>query len=93
VDGVNSKKEMSIEIPRLLNKYGLILRRLTAFALVSSFVWVNWFQQSPIGFSSETMNGVTHVVASSSPVVVSLSILGIFLFIFVMTREVHIETS
>ena len=61
-------------------------------ALASSFVWFYWFQKSPVGFTSETKNGITHVVAGSSPVVVSLSILGIFLFIFVMTREVRFET-
>jgi hypothetical protein len=73
-------------------KDGIIPRALAGTALVSSFVWFCWFQKDPIGFVSETKNGVTHVVAGSSPVVVSLSVLGIFLFIFVMTREVRVET-
>jgi len=76
----------------VLSKDGIVPRALVGTALVSSFVWFYWFQKSPVGFISETNNGVTHVVAGSSPVVVSLSILGIFLFIFVMTREVQVET-
>jgi hypothetical protein len=76
----------------MLNKRGIVLRTLTAITLVSSFVWFYWFQKNPVGYSSETKNGVTHVVASSSPVVVLLSVVGILLFIFLMSREVHIET-
>jgi len=77
----------------MLNKQGTVLRALTGLALASSFVWFYWFQKNSLGYSSETKNGVTHVVASSSPFVVSLSILGIIFFIFLMTREVHVETS
>src|ERR1035438_8215116 len=76
----------------LLTKDGIVPRALVGTALVSSFVWFYWFQKNPVGFISETKNGVTHVVAGSSPVVVSLSILGIFLFIFVMTGKVRVET-
>lgn len=72
-------------------KQGIIPRALTGIALVSSFVWFYWFQKNPVGYSSETKNGATHVMAGSSPVVVSASILGILLFIFLMTREVHVE--
>lgn len=79
-------------MPLVLTKDGMVPRALVGTALVSSFVWFYWFQRIPIGFISETKNGVTRVVAGSSPVVVSLSILGIFLFIFVMTREVRFET-
>jgi len=77
----------------MLNKQGTVLRALTGLALASSFVWFYWFQKNSLGYSSETKNGVTHVVAGSSPFVVSLSILGIIFFIFLMTREVLIETS
>ena len=76
----------------VLTKDGIVPRASVGAALASSFVWFYWFQKNPVGFTSETKNGVTHVVAGSSPVVVSLSILGIFLFIFVMTREVRFET-
>src|SRR5712672_3180537 len=76
----------------ILHKEEIIPRTLTALALVSSFIWLNWFQKNLIGFSSETKNGVTHVVAGSSPVVFFTSILGIALFIFLMAKEVHIET-
>jgi hypothetical protein len=55
-------------------------------------VWFYWFRKNPVGFVSETKNGVTGAVASSSPVAVSLSILGIALFIYVMTRGVPVET-
>lgn len=75
-----------------MTKDEIVPRAVVATALVSSFVWFYWFQKNPIGFVSETNNGVTHAVAGSSPVVISLSILGIFLFIFVMTREVQVET-
>jgi RDD family len=74
-----------------LNKKGIVARALAGLALVSSFVWFYWFQKNSVGYISETKNGVTHVVAGSSPVVVFLSILGIFLFIFLMTIEVHVE--
>ncbi len=77
----------------MLNRQGAVLRALTGLALASSFVWFYWFQKNSGGYSSETKNGVTHVVAGSSPFVVSLSILGIIFFIFLMTREVHVETS
>jgi hypothetical protein len=76
----------------MLNKQGTVLRALTGLALASSFVWFYWFQKNPAGYSSETKNGVTHLVAGSSPFVVSLSILGIIFFIFLMSREVHVET-
>jgi hypothetical protein len=76
-----------------LRKEEIIPRTLTALALVSSFIWLNWFQENVVGFSSETKNGITHVVAGSSPVVFFVSILGIALFIFLMTKEAHIETS
>jgi RDD family protein len=76
----------------MLNKEGTVPRALIGIALVSSFVWFYWFQKNATGYFSETKNGVTHVVAGSSPAVVSLSILGILLFIFLMTREVHVET-
>jgi RDD family len=76
----------------MLNKRGIVLRTLTAIMLVSSFVWSYWFQKNPVGYSSETKNGVTHVMAGSSPVVALLSIAGILLFIFLMFREVRIET-
>jgi hypothetical protein len=79
-------------LPRMLNKQETVPRTLTALALVSSWVWVYWFEKNPVGFYSETKNGVTHVVAGSSPVVVFLSFLAIFLFIFLMIREVHVET-
>ena len=59
---------------------------------MSSFIWFYWFQKNPVGYSSESKNGVTHVVAGSSPVVVTLSILGVLLFILLMTRKVHVET-
>ena len=74
------------------NKQGTVLRALTGLALASSSVWFYWFQKNLVGYSSETKNGITHVVAGSSPFVVSLSILGIIFFIFLMTREVHVET-
>jgi uncharacterized RDD family membrane protein YckC len=77
----------------MLNKQGTVFRALTGLALGSSFVWFYWFQKNPVGYSSETKNGVTHVVAGSSPSVVSLAILGIIFFIFLMTREVHVETA
>jgi hypothetical protein len=83
---------VSLHIPRLLNKEGAFSRALTGIALASSFVWFYWFQKKPVGYSSETKNGVTHVVAGSSPAAVALSILGILFFIFLMTREVHVET-
>lgn len=73
-------------------KDGIIPRALVGTALLSSFVWFYWLQKNPVGFVSKTTNGVTHVVAGSSPAAVSLSILGIFLFIFVMTRQVRVET-
>jgi uncharacterized RDD family membrane protein YckC len=76
----------------MLNKNETIPRAFAGIGLVSSFVWFYWFQKNAVGYSSETKNGVTHVVAGSSPAVVSLSILGILLFIFLMTREVHVET-
>jgi|ERR1700680_767008 len=76
----------------MLSKEGIVPRALTGMALVSSFVWFYWFQKNPVGYSSETKNGVTHVMAGSSPFVVSLSILGVLLFIFLMTREVHVGT-
>ena len=75
-----------------LNKEEIIPRVLTAVGLVSSFIWLYWFQNKPVGFSSETKNGVTHVVAGSSPVISILSIMGIVLFIFLMTKEVRVET-
>jgi hypothetical protein len=76
----------------VLTKDGILPRALVGTALVASFVWLYWLQKNPVGFISETKNGVTHTVAASSPVVVSLSILGIFLFIFVITREVRFKT-
>jgi uncharacterized membrane protein YbhN (UPF0104 family) len=75
----------------MLNKEGIVLRALTGMALVSSFIWFYWFQKNTAGYSSESKNGVTHVVASSSPVVVTLSIIGVLLFIFLMTRELHVD--
>ncbi len=75
-----------------LYKEETIPRTLAALALISSFIWLNWFQKNLVGFSSETKNGATHVVAGSSPVVFFTSILGIALFIFLMTKEVCIET-
>src|SRR5258707_11572992 len=70
----------------VLTKDGIVPRALVGTALVSSFVWFYWFQKNPVGYSSETKNGVTHVVAGSSPFVLSLSILGIIFFIFLMSR-------
>jgi hypothetical protein len=75
------------------NKQGTVLRALTGLALASSFVWSYWFRKNSVGYSSETKNGVTRVVAGSSPFVVSLSILGIIFFIFLMSREVRVGTS
>jgi hypothetical protein len=75
----------------LLTKNGIISRSLVGAALVSSFVWFSWFQKGQVGFVSETTNGITHSVGGSSPTVVSLSILGIALFIFVMTRAAQVE--
>ena len=89
---MNSQKNVSLNTPRMLTKLGMVPRVLTAIALVSSFVWFYWFQKNPVGYSSETKNGVTHVVAGSSPVVVLLSILGIFLFTLLMTREARMES-
>ncbi len=89
---IDSKEKPRLEMSFALTKDGIVPRSLVGSALVSSFVWFYWFQKNPVGFISETKNGVTHAVAGSSPVVVSLSILGIFLFIFVMTREVRFET-
>jgi hypothetical protein len=81
-----------LDMSLLLTKDGIVPRSLAGTALVLSFVWFYWFQKGPVGFTSETKNGITHVVAGSSPIVVSLSILGFFLFIFVMTRSVQVET-
>jgi RDD family len=75
----------------MLNKEGIVLRALTGMALVSSFIWFYWFQKNPAGYSSESKNGVRHVVAGSWPVVVTLSIIGVLLFIFLMTRELHVD--
>jgi len=63
----------------VLTKDGIVPRALVGAALVSSFVWFYWFQKNPVGFISETKNGLTHVAAGSSPVMVSLAILGILL--------------
>jgi hypothetical protein len=79
-------------MPHPLRREGIVPRALTGMALVSSFVWFYWFQKKSIGYSSETKNGVTHVLAGSSPVVVLLSVLGLFLFIFLMTRKVQVDT-
>jgi len=85
-------KETRLDMSLVLTKNEIVPRALVGTALVSSFVWFYWFQKNPVGFISETKNGVTHVVAGSSPVMVSLSILGISLFIFVLTRKVQVET-
>jgi uncharacterized RDD family membrane protein YckC len=76
----------------MILKEGIVPRAAAGIALVSSFVWFYWFQRNPVGYSSETKSGVTHVVAGSSPVVVLLSLLGISLFTFLMTRELRVET-
>jgi RDD family protein len=76
----------------MLKREGMVPRLLTAVALVSSFVWFYWFQKNSVGYFSETKDGVTRVMAGSSPFVVSLAILGILLFVALMTKEAHIET-
>jgi|SRR5438477_7290992 len=79
-------------VPGTASRRERVLRSLTTVYLLSSFVWFYWLQGNPIGFSSQTKNGLTHDVARSSPVVVALSVMGILLFIFLMTRTVRIET-
>jgi len=75
-----------------MRKKGIVLRALVGAGLLSSFIWFCWFQKNAGGYSSVTKNGVTHVVAGSSPVVAFLSVLGILLFAVLMTREVRVET-
>jgi hypothetical protein len=79
-------------VPGTASRRERVLRSLTTVCLLSSFVWFYWLQGNPIGFSPQTKNGLTHDVARSSPVVVALSVMGILLFIFLMTRTVRIET-
>jgi hypothetical protein len=83
---------VSLKLPRILNEEGIVPRALTALALVSSFIWFYWFQEAPVGYSSVTKNGETHILAGSTPAVLLQSILGICLFTFLMTKEVRIET-
>lgn len=75
-----------------MRKDGIVPRALVGAGLLSAFIWFYWFQKNPVGYSSVTKNGVTHVLAGSSPVVVFLSVLGILLFTVLMTREVRVET-
>jgi len=75
-----------------MRKDGTAARALVGAGLLSSFVWFSWFQKNPVGYSSETKNGVTHAVAGSSPAVVFLSVLCILVFAVLMTKEVHVET-
>lgn len=83
--------QTKVNLPNM-RKEGIVPRAVVGAGLLSSFVWFYWFQKNPIGYSSETKNGVTHVVAGSSPVAVFLSFLGILLFTVLMTREVRVET-
>jgi len=68
------------------NRMAWFLRALVAGALVSTFVWLFWFQKGIIGYSSRTANGITHVAAGSNPAAVFLSVLGI-VFYGALTRE------
>jgi hypothetical protein len=75
-----------------MGKEAVVPRALTAIGLVLSFIWFYWFQKASVGYSSVTIDGITHVVAGTTPATVLLSTIGIFLFTFLMVRRVRVET-
>ncbi len=68
-------------------------RMLVSVALLSSFVWISWFQKESVGYSAHVTNGATRVSGGTSPAMLLWSAFGIFLFAFLMTVNMptHIE--
>jgi uncharacterized RDD family membrane protein YckC len=66
------------------------VRALAAVALVFTFVWFFWIQKEMVGYSQVIADSRTHVVASSNPTAVLLSVLGLFFYTFLMNVEVRV---
>jgi hypothetical protein len=68
---------------------GWVVRALAAGSLVSTFVWSFWIRSETIGYAVATENGISHVVAGSSPYAVGISVLGIICFCVLMRSQIR----
>lgn len=73
-----------------VNKAGMVLRAAAAIGVISSVVWVFWFQKGGLGYSAYSSGTVENVAAGTNPVTFVSSVVGIALFPLLMKTELRV---
>ena len=72
------------------NRMNTVLRGLTAIGVLSTFVWVFWFQSGELGFRLYGKDSLQHVTARTSPAALISGVIGLCILFVVMRHELRI---
>jgi hypothetical protein len=73
-------------MPTDINRKNIVSRALAAIGVMSTVVWVFWFQKGELGYEAYGKDSVQYVAASTTPVALVSSVLGVG-FLFVLMRQ------
>jgi len=73
-----------------IKRAGIIPRASAAIGVLSTFVWVFWFQQGELGYRAYGKDSVQHVAAGTTPIALVSSVLGIGLLFVLMRQELRV---
>ena len=72
---------------------GILPRAVAVIGVVSTVVWVFWFQKGELGYWSYGSGSVQYVGAYTTPIALFFSVLGIVLVFVLMRQELQVGDS
>ena len=77
-------------MPTDINRTAIIPRALAAIGVMSTVVWVFWFQKGELGYRTYGKDSVQYVAAGTTPIALVSSVLGIGLLFVLMRQELRV---
>jgi uncharacterized RDD family membrane protein YckC len=77
-------------MPTDINRTSAIPRALAAIGVMSTVVWVFWFQKGQLGYRLYGKDSVQFVAAGTTPIALASSIVGIGLLFVLMRQELRV---
>ena len=75
---------------RTTNRANAVFRALAALWLVSTIIFVFWYEGDTLGWAGYSGNGVQHVSAGTTPAALVLALVGVAIVSLVAKRELHV---
>jgi RDD family len=73
-----------------INRTAIIPRALAAIGVMSTVVWVLWFQKGGLGYRAYGRDSVQYVAAGTTPIALVSAVLGICLLFVLMRHELRV---